>query len=373
MDKNELIRLVRKYLKGKATLEEKDFVESWYRDIDSSRSIDPVQSDPEIERLEQEIFRNINSRIGETAVRSLPAGGFRTRPLYRNIAVAASVLLLITAGWLIYRHATSGKPDYTTIYSKPGKVSKVTLSDGSLVWVNADSRLRFPTAFGRSGTREIFLEGEAYFEVAKDGNHPFLVHTQSLTTHVLGTRFNIKAFPGHTDIEVTLLEGRVMLSAPSAGTDSMKTDTLYLAPNQKAFFTGSRLNIENPVAKTGGSTADRPGMGNSRLPAIASTSLKREWTPFADESASWRDGRLIFRNTPLAAVIESLARKYNIRIQSDSSLFDSPVSANIENDLNAEEALLEVTRRLKRINMGSQGRAGDKVQIRKDGSVYYIE
>ena len=393
MNRKELIALVRKYLKGKATPEERSFVEAYYRNMDGGQSIDSVLTAEQIRRMEEEMFENINQRIGAGAAGApersvsgkalIPGAPGRIRAIGRYAAIAAVLAGLVVGVWLLFSDRANDGSELTTIYSKSGKVSKVTLADGSLVWLNADSRLRFSRAYGRLASREIYLEGEAYFEVAKDGNHPFLVHTKDLTTHVLGTRFNVKAYAFNPDIEVTLLEGRVMLSAPASdgadgagGRRGRKEDTLYLAPHQKALFAVNRLHVDEEHVAGGRRTNQDPAIGQQsvRLSLAKGAVLVREPAPYAEESSAWRNGQLVFRGATLQDVMGSLARKYNIQIQSDPALLDSPVTATIRNAYSAEDALLEITRQLRR--PGKKGLFpydGDKVQFRKDSSVYYIE
>jgi transmembrane sensor len=384
MDKKELLELVRKYLDGKASPEEKAFVEAWYREKDSDRSLESVLASSEIRQMEAELFRNIQSGIRvntvpEAPVRSLPetevvrlAPGLPRRRRIRFLAAAASLIFIIAGSYILFqRLSRDGSPGFSTFSSQPGKVSKLVLADGSQVWLNADSRLKFADNFGKPGPREIFLDGEAYFEVAKDELHPFLVHAQGLTTHVLGTKFNVRAYGGLSSIEVTLLEGKVMLSARGVN----KEDTLYLAPNQKALFTRTDLHrIDESPAIAAAKGARAADSASKIIPSTgAATSLTRAAADHADESAAWRNGKLIFRDMPLGDVITSLGHKYNIHIHSDSSLLNSPVNAIVQNNLSPEEALLEITRQLKRVNTRGQARSGDQVQFRMEDSVYYIE
>lgn len=361
MEQQELIHLVRKYLAGTATPTERTFVEAWYREMDSSRSIDSILTAAEVRDLEETIFQSIRARIDQ-------APAHRIQPVVRTIrpgrfaAIAASLIIIVTGSWLLYRHYTASSPVFTTITTQPGKVRKVILNDGSQVWLNALSTLRFATAFGSSGSRELFLEGEAYFEVAKDEQHPFVVHTRDLSTRVLGTRFNVNAYPGSHPIEVTLLEGKVMLAAAA--------DTLYLAPDQKATFTANNLHV---VEKAPGLTAVRDSARQNTTGEPRRAALIREPVDHASDAAAWREGNLIFRNTVLEEIMPSLARKYNIRIQSDPALLRQPVTIVITANQSAEDALLEVTRQLKRVDNGPQRFSAQPVQYRKEDSVYYIE
>ncbi len=371
MDRQDLLLLISKYLRGNATPEEHRFVETWYREMDSNRSIDAILSASEIEQLEQRIFENINTRIRELpATRPSIPSTTSPRPIRRVVwLTAAAVLLIVLAsGWWFLRYLHPA-PVYATLSTDPGKVRKITLSDGSQIWLNAASRIRFVKDFSQTASREIFLEGEAYFEVARDEQHPFLVHTQNLTTRVLGTRFNVKAYDDIQNIEVTLLEGKVMLSAPSV-VPGKKEDTLYLNPNEKALFAGLHLQRSNPSLAASGKE-DSTRIGGTSDSNKTHPALTKEAVADAGRSISWREGGLIFDNTSLDNVIDALSRKYNIHIHADSLLLTQPVTIIISPKDSAEGVLLEITRKLRRSN--GHGASGEPVQYRKEGSAYFIE
>jgi ferric-dicitrate binding protein FerR (iron transport regulator) len=406
MDKQEMIVLVRKYLNGKATPGERTFVEAWYREMDADCPIESVLTADEIEQFEQEMLVNIRQRIHRTASplahpQATPASSpapvhpiHSVRPLrYIRPLVAAAVLIFIISGsYILYRHISRNEPEYATLYTQPGKIKKVTLGDGTSIWLNAASHLKFPKTFAKSGPREVFLEGEAYFEVAKDMQHPFLVHTRDLTTKVLGTKFNVKAYTGLPGIEVTLLEGKVMLSVPS--TSDRKEDTLYLDPNQKGFFAANASNAAGDQQLTADrqNTADSPsptttqptsdntnlatatasGTHHPTASCIASV-LSRQADPVAEDDAAWRNGKLVFHNVTLTSVTNTLARKYNINIQSDPTLLGQCITVTIDANRSAEEALVEVTSQLKHTNEKIYRLYGDHAQYRKEGNIYYIE
>ena len=102
---------------------------------------------------------------------------------------------------------------YNTLVIPRGGDFKVTLADGTIVWLNSCTRLRYPLDF-KGDVREVFLEGEAYFEVAKDAKHPFVVRTADVDVRVLGTRFNLSAYEDDALVSTTLEEGSVEVSTP---------------------------------------------------------------------------------------------------------------------------------------------------------------
>lgn len=130
--------------------------------------------------------------------------------------------------------ASSSSFDNTilTIESSSSQVQSITLPDGTKIWINSNSKIIFPRHF-RKDKREVQLIGEAYFEVAKVKNAPFMVRTSSTTTEVLGTHFNISSYP-NTPSAITLLEGKVKVYDAS--------NSVVLEPGQQAYFKANKLD-----------------------------------------------------------------------------------------------------------------------------------
>jgi ferric-dicitrate binding protein FerR (iron transport regulator) len=149
----------------------------------------------------------------------LPVIGRRSHLVWLKVAAAVLILFAGTLGWryLSGRSAAPEKTDTTESLAlqkdKPSPVNKkqtIHLPDGSTAILNADSHLDYPSAFtGR--TREIYLSGEAYFDIKHDPSKPFLVHTGKIVTRVLGTAFDIRAYPGDETIKVTVTRGKVQV------------------------------------------------------------------------------------------------------------------------------------------------------------------
>jgi len=161
-----------------------------------------------------------------------------------------------------------------------GKTSEVLLSDGTRVFLNAGSRLVYPENF-KGKTREVFLIGEAFFDVKHDQSHPFIVQLNDLRIKVLGTRFNISAYPAENVIETVLAEGKVRMELNNSGLFDTKTE---MVPNQLASF--NRTTLE--------------------------TNIK---TVNPDNYISWTKGIFQFESTDLNRITSRLARFYNIRFK----------------------------------------------------------
>jgi transmembrane sensor len=131
-------------------------------------------------------------------------------------------------------------PKEFTLSTPRGGQYQVTLPDGTRVWLNAASSLKFPTAFAGLKSREVDLTGEAYFEVTKDPEKPFIVKTAAQQVRVLGTHFNIQAYAGEREEKTTLLEGSVRVDIVN---DNAKSSTLVLKPGQQSILRGQQLQV----------------------------------------------------------------------------------------------------------------------------------
>lgn len=269
----------------------------------------PALSPERLLRLHQQINDRIDVPVSASTVHEIMSSRSRKLRLY-FYAAAATIALLAVASWALVGVKASEEPVLPTIkvqkeYSVShlqehiiprGKRSRIVLEDGTEVWVNADSRLEYPHDFLTSPTRNVYLEGEAYFDVAPDEAHPFIVHVQGVEIKVLGTSFNVKGYKGEPKIEATLVHGKIFIAGDSA------YDHVTLAPNQRAVFLKSkkRLVVENNVQ--------------------------------TDTYTSWRQGVLWFEDQPLREILPVLERTFNVTIHTDEvSSMDCRFTAKINN------------------------------------------
>ena len=161
-----------------------------------------------------------------------------------------------------------------------GKRSSILLSDGTKVWLNSGSRLVYSPAF-KGKTREVYLEGEACFDVAKDAGKPFYVKTDAYNIKVFGTKFNVMAYKEENQFNTILVEGKVSLNVNG----QLFSKEVFLAPNQKASF--SQENKKFQISEV-------DNIGNY---------------------LAWIDGYLFFDNEDISGVIKKVSRYYNITIE----------------------------------------------------------
>ncbi len=186
---------------------------------------------------------------------------------------------------LVYTTKQIDKKDrdlaYNTLTVPYGKTFNLQLSDGTRVYLNAGTSMKYPVCFMEGRERHIFLTGEAYLDVAKDAKHPFIVSADNLNVKVLGTQFNVNAYPEDNESEIVLVEGSVSLYDQSATYACDKSTSLE--PGFKASF-----NKE--------------------------TKLIKKEAVLTDVYTSWRTGELVFRDMPFENILKKLERKYNVKI-----------------------------------------------------------
>lgn len=245
--------------------------------------------------------------------------------------IAAAVLLIVFSG--IGYFAGKHQPDLplligSTIYHEivvpDGEKSALTLSDGTIMWINAGSKVRFPSAFNIE-SRDIWLDGEAYFEVARDKKRPFFVHTSNVDVKVYGTKFNLKAYDDEDVFEATLIEGLVSLE-----TKDMLGSTreeVFLEPNRKAIYLKKKPeNIERDIVQ-----AVTEPLKPRKI--IISNPVKVE------SSISWREGKLEFNDETLENIAIKLERRYGVEIEMDGKEVRNVRYSGVLKNISIEQAL----------------------------------
>lgn len=176
--------------------------------------------------------------------------------------------------------AETGEASYNMLSVPLGRRFKLTLSDGTVVHLNSGTRLKYPIAFLKGRERKVYLTGEAFFEVARDEVHPFLIDSDGLNVRVLGTQFNISSYPEDAKTDVVLVEGSVALFRKG---DDLDRNTTILDPGQKGSFVKDRGAIETMKVNTNIYT-------------------------------SWINGELVFRKMTFEDMLKRLERHYDVVI-----------------------------------------------------------
>ena len=194
----------------------------------------------------------------------------------RGSLAQGNSIITSTGGQLLYQTDKNRAPEiaYNILTTPKGGQYQMTLSDGSKVWLNAASSIRFPVTF-TGKQRPVEITGEAYFEVAKNPNQPFVVSLNGMEIKVLGTHFNVNGYPDEEGIKTTLLEGSVKISKGPA--------TVVLAPGQQADLVSS-----------------------GKMSLLDDADIEK--------AVSWKDGYFHFNKSDLQTVMRELSRWYDIDI-----------------------------------------------------------
>jgi len=295
MEEERFTELLAKKLSGEITPDE--FAEfnqliagntSFQKEYESVRSY-WMQDDEPYDNMVG-ILEKIKQRAGITGTEENTTGVIeiqhpkKSRLWLLSIAAAAIALIVLSVSFYFFRINIPGNTTtrLTELKTKNGSIAKIRLADGTLVTLNALSTLSYPKNFiGK--TREVFLSGEAFFDVAKDHNHPFIVHTNQSDIQVLGTAFDIKSYKNDPQFEATLFRGSIQATLkdnPTVKVILKPTDKLliqhisYSLTKETYFDDSNTLNIET----------------------------------------AWMNNKLVFKNEPFEQLANSLERKYGNNI-----------------------------------------------------------
>lgn len=264
-----------------------------------------------------EFIRITEKHISETTqnYNSEPVKSVNISPL-RKIVLYGSVAAAVLIGvfyFTKFRSFTYTKPglknltvDNITKVSKQGERKSFQLPDGSIVMLNAESVIHIDENFN-TRNRELSLEGEAYFDVAHDASRPFIIHTNNMDIKVLGTIFNVKAYPGDKITETSLIKGSVEISL-----HNHKSGKILLHPNEKIVIPNTADNIETITTNN---TDDKTVVTKSSPDAeYKITGLTYDKKNDAITEVLWTKNRLAFNNCSFETIAKDLERWYNVKI-----------------------------------------------------------
>ncbi|MEN8229496.1 MAG: FecR domain-containing protein [Bacteroidota bacterium] len=208
------------------------------------------------------------------------------------------------------KEITAQKVRYNTLKIPRGGEYQLTLSDGTNIWLNSESEIKYPVRFsGRE--RVVYLKGEAFFEVAKNQDVPFIVNTSGIAVNVLGTSFNVRAYLDENQIMTTLVTGKVMIRIPETQKE------FSLIPNEQAVTTSQETIVRNVDV---------------------------------NQYIAWKKGRILFEENTVEEIFNDLSRWYNIEVVYDNqALKELRYSIDIKRYKNLREVLelLELTKKIK--------------------------
>ena len=228
MSQQDMEKLLDSYLSGEASAAEKERVEQWLANTNNPSAEWQQMAAADRTQWLSFLYSNIRQDIGNKNAKIIPIKRLKT--LWRSIAAVAAVLIIFFSVYLIQSTSDNQEAlvEQTVLKTAANQKQELALADGSKVWVNSGSELTYPKTFDGK-TREVYLSGEAYFDIKHDVTRPFLIHTGKVITTVLGTAFNIKEDKTSHTVVITVTRGKVSVG------DGNKTLGI-LTPNQQISY-----------------------------------------------------------------------------------------------------------------------------------------
>lgn len=268
-----------RYMNHELSDEESIEVEEWINASEENRKIAEacyelslaVNSLKLIKRsAPQKALAKVNRRIKEKLFRQV----------YLFVQKAAVVLLLpllCLSGYLLLQADEEIPVFYLEARMTPGMIGSTVLPDGTKVWLNSSSYLKYPNTFAGQ-TREVTLDGEAYFKVNKNAKKPFIVHTENSSVKVLGTEFNMDAYSSNSFIATTLVNGSVEFNYENEGDES---GVVILKPEEQVYYDKKNSQAE----------------------------LRKAYVP---KDVAWKNGQIVLKDTPLSEILWILSKRFNV-------------------------------------------------------------
>ena len=287
---------IKNYLEGRTNESDTVKIRNWLKDsmndsesrkilgeIWANSNIHLTEKKPDFDLMLNQVHHQINSHKPQLKVH-VPNSDNSSLGFFEIFSKVAAILILplFILSLYFYNHPKQNVNQLTfntvdavrEVYTKPGTRTKINLPDGTDVWLNDGTTLRYPEKF-TGNNREVFVDGEAYFEVKSDLQNPFVVNNPMMTTVVTGTHFNLNAYTADNYFEVTLLEGKVNLKK--------NNHNFMMKPGQQVQF-------------------------DTQLEKMINKNVDPE------NAAAWINGKLIFKDEKVGIAIKKLSRWYNVDI-----------------------------------------------------------
>lgn len=220
-------------------------------------------------------------------------------PLFKYVAAASVAIIFILSAYTLF---IADNTEMVTVATN-NNTQEIILPDGSQITLSHYSILQYPSKFGKD-SRDVIMLGEAYFDITKDKEHPFIVHTDNVRIKVLGTKFNVESYPKDDVIKTTLIEGKVAVSS------LQNDDSVILNPNETAYF----------------------DKGSENMYKVSNHNAINELV--------WREGKHIFNNQTLLEITQELSNYFNIHIEINNQLLkEYRLTAHFEQNEDIEDIL----------------------------------
>ncbi|MGQ7867756.1 FecR family protein [Sunxiuqinia sp. sy24] len=304
---------LKEYLEGKTTDQQSEEIRNWMKNPENEEEVRLLLGEiwthsqirlkgekPNFELLLDRLHYRIKTQTVQGKAQNIQAKTLSHRLVQQFSRIAAILILpilLLTAYFYFNPDRNFSRladaPAMREVYTKPGTRTMLTLPDGTKVWLNDGTLFKYPESFS-GNKREVFVDGEAFFDVTTNSQKPFVVDNPIMKTIVTGTQFNLYAYAADQYFEATLLEGKIHLSG--------RAGKIELDPGQQIQFDA----------------------GSKQL-------LKQQVNP--ENAAAWVDGKLVIHNERLDLAVKKLSRWYNVDISINSSKLKAyELTCTLENE-----------------------------------------
>ena len=311
-------QVILNYLTGAATQQETRVLHDWLNNNESNRKYmdefcdvwQAVQLIKKDEYDSDKAWQKFKSRLRSSIQNSSWPGVTRTLISFTKIAAVLVLVLLTALGITLVIHSSKDKAEnkFSEYIVPLGSRSQIILPDGSSVWLNAGSRLRYAQNFNKFN-RNVFLDGEGFFDVAKNKELPFNVKIGHITIKVVGTAFNVKAYAEDNYMETTVERGVVKVFNNYGKLKGSEEITLY--PKQKIRID---KNIDSKIPDTNSLSSSRtkPESVSARKAILPKVEIEQNVN--TEIYTSWKDKRWIIQSEPLESLAVKISRRYNVSV-----------------------------------------------------------
>ncbi len=285
MKKRIPTELIDRYLKGACSPEEEAELNRWYNSFDNEPV--PIAGLNENQKisLKNRMLDKIKQQADiEDEGRQVPVVKI-SKPYWYSVASIAALFILVLSYFIkdsYFNTEAAGNQmsPYVSVVNHSNKLVKHTFPDGSIAWMRPSTNIRYKRAFNSGALREVSMLGEAFYEVTKNPKRPFIIHSGNVDTRVLGTSFNVRCYSANSRAEISVVTGKVMVSA-HRGTEAK--ESVYLLPKQRAVYNKQDKSL------------------------VKDLSVKQEM-------ALWNKNTLSFNNIPMSSVVSVLRDKFQTNI-----------------------------------------------------------
>lgn len=365
MDTDKFYELVHKYIRRDMTAEESNALDQELAHNDEHRLIFDALTKSSRQKTDKHILdQKVDQILAQgrvtTKEQAAVSAAKTSTPFYRRLIVqlAAAAALIAVLSYVAYQHNYQApvemSDEYNIVFTtKKGERKRLTLTDGTEVWLNGGSTIQLKPSYGHSN-RAVKLTGEAFFDVKRNPDLPMIIDTRDLSVRVIGTSFNMRSYADERLSETSLIEGKIELSVKKAD----ETEEKYLlAPGEKVKVLNRNFHSKAAVASK---SVEKPAIKVDHLPEVVKVGFMKADEATSPTEIAWKNNTLAFDAEPLERAVSKMEKWFNTPIvTTKASLANLKITGTFQ-----QESLEQV---LDMLILG-----GVKIKYRKENGIIYI-